>query len=477
MEFIELIQLCKGGETSTVEFKTSTRELRGAFETVCGFLNAGGGSVVIGAANNGELRGQEVSDQTRLDVAKEARKLEPISHVQTEWINVPGTDRTAIVLIAVPSGDLVPYTYDGRAFQRLENATIRMSQQRYQELLLRRTQSHSRWETGTAIGYGVDDLDRDEILRTVRLGIETGRLPEDESRNPADLLARLGLVLDNQLTNAAVVLFGREMLPRLPQCTARMAQFRGIDKSEFLDNRQVTGNAFVMLNECVLFLRRHLPVAGRIQPGLFEREDEPHFPLAALREALVNAITHRDYSAAGGAISLAIYDDRLEIWNDGSLPPGLTVDDLKRNHPSRPPNPLIANVMYKRGLVESWGRGTQKIVELCVRAGHPEPEFVEEAGSVGVRFLPRGYIPPHRVAYNLSLQQREILQLLSRGEPLALREIAKRVGGGVHRSSVQQDLRHLRGLGLVEQRGYARGSVWLIVEPNRSRGGPAVDVF
>ena len=133
--------------------------------------------------------------------------------------------------------------------------------------------------------------------------------------------------------------------------------------------------------------------------------------------------------------------------------------------------------MYKRGLVESWGRGTQKIVELCVRAGHPEPEFVEEAGSVGVRFLPRGYIPPHRVAYNLSPQQREILQLLSRGEPLALREIAKRVGGGVHRSSVQQDLRHLRGLGLVEQRGYARGSVWFIVEPNRSRGGPAVDVF
>jgi len=109
----------------------------------------------------------------------------------------------------------------------------------------------------------------------------------------------------------------------------------------------------------MLFLRRHLPVAGRIVPGLFEREDEPLFPLEALREALVNAFCHRDYTIAGGAVSLAIYDDRLEIWSDGTLPFGLTPEDLKRDHPSKPRNPLIAKVFYLRGVIERWG-GTDR---------------------------------------------------------------------------------------------------------------------
>ncbi|MGH3087013.1 MAG: ATP-binding protein, partial [Rubrobacteraceae bacterium] len=107
-------------------------------------------------------------------------------------------------------------------------------------------------------------------------------------------------------------------------------------------------------------------------------------------------------------MNLAVYDDRLEIWSDGALPSEIKVEDLKRDHPSRPRNPLVAEVFYKRGLVERWGRGTQKIVELCVKAGHPEPEFVEQAGALGVRFLPSGYIAPHRIALDLTVRQREV---------------------------------------------------------------------
>jgi ATP-dependent DNA helicase RecG len=192
-----------------------------------------------------------------------------------------------------------------------------------------------------------------------------------------------------------------------------MARFRGNDKTEFLDQRQLHGHALQLLEEAMQFLTRHLPVAGRIEPGVFERADAPLFPPIALREALVNAFCHRDYSITGSAVSLAIYDDRLEIWSDGTLPFGLSVDDLKRDHPSRPRNPLIAEAFYRRGLVERWGRGTQKIVELCVQAGHPEPEFVEQAGALGVRFLPTAYIAPHRVGHDLTTRQRRILQTLA----------------------------------------------------------------
>lgn len=105
-----------------------------------------------------------------------------------------------------------------------------------------------------------------------------------------------------------------------------------MSKTAFLDNCQVYGTDFEMLEKALFFLRRPFPIAGRIQPGIFERADEPLFPLEALREALVNAIYHRDYTHAGGAVSLAIYDDRLEIWSTGTLPFGLQIDDLKRDH-------------------------------------------------------------------------------------------------------------------------------------------------
>jgi ATP-dependent DNA helicase RecG len=217
------------------------------------------------------------------------------------------------------------------------------------------------------------------------------------------------------------------------------------------------------LDEAMLFMQRHLPVAGRIRPGLFEREDEPLFPPAALREALVNAICHRDYLHPGGAISLAIYDDRLEIWSDGTLPFGLRVEDLKRDHLSRPRNPLIADVFYRRGLIERWGRGTQTIVELCLLAGHPEPEFVEQAGAVSVRFLPSGYIAPHRISHDLTERQREILQVLAGNAPCSLSKMMGRLKEPPAPVTVRKDLYHLKELGLIDSKGRGRGAVWFLV--------------
>jgi ATP-dependent DNA helicase RecG len=138
------------------------------------------------------------------------------------------------------------------------------------------------------------------------------------------------------------------------------------------------------------------------------------------------------------------------------------MEDLKRDHPSRPRNPLIADAFYRRGLVERWGRGTQKIVELCVKAGHPEPEFVEQAGTVGVRFLPSGYIAPHRVAHDLTTRQREILQVLAGREALPLRTIMQDLTNPPASATVRDDLYHLKRLGLVDSKGHGRGAVWFL---------------
>lgn len=177
----------------------------------------------------------------------------------------------------------------------------------------------------------------------------------------------------------------------------------------------------------------------------------------------MNAFCHRDYSIPGGAESLAIYDDRLEIWSDGTLPFGLSVGDLKRDHPSRPRNPLIAEAFYRRGLVERWGRGTQKIVELCVQAGHPEPEFVEQAGALGVRFLPSAYIAPHRIGHDLTARQRRILQALADKHEITFSELRASADPSVAARTFRDDLLHLKRLGMIELRGRGRGATWFFV--------------
>ena len=136
------------------------------------------------------------------------------------------------------------------------------------------------------------------------------------------------------------------MEAEFPQCLLRVARFRGTDKTEFLDNRQFFGNAFDLLTKAERFLRENLPVAGRVQPSLFERVDDPLYPPVALREALANAVCHRDYSLGGGAIAVGIYDDRLEISSSGTLHFGLTPAALFQPHESLPWNPLIARVFF-----------------------------------------------------------------------------------------------------------------------------------
>jgi ATP-dependent DNA helicase RecG len=463
MNQADLERLIAGGESETLEFKQSTAQLPRAGETLCAFLNAAGGTIVIGVTPDGKLVGQQVADKTQQEIATMLRRFEPPANVELEFITLEG-GRQAIVFQATPAGEAMPFTYDGRPYQRIGATTSIMPQERYQRLLLERMHARRRWENEPAEGYTLDDLDQEEILRTAREGIAARRLPERTKTDPADILDRLGVRVQGQLFNAAIVLFGAgaRFLPDYPQCHLRLARFKGTTKAAFLDNRQFHGHAFEVLNEAMLFLDRHLPIAGRFEPGRLERIDEPLFPTAALREALVNAICHRDYVHAGGAISLAIYDDRLEIWSEGTLPFGLRAEDLKRNHRSRPRNPLIAGTFFRRGLVESWGRGTQMIVEQCVQAGHPEPEFLEEAGAVGVLFLPKGYIAPHRAVYDLSALQREILQVLAQQPAIPLRELYSRLAAPPSERTVQRELADLIRLGLADSGGRSRGTrYWL----------------
>lgn len=453
----------RAGESETLELKRTTGERREAARAICAMLNHRGGRVVFGVEPDGRIVGQMVSDRTLEELAQELTAIEPPVFPSIERADIGG-ERQLVVVTAQP-GAAQPYSYRGHAYRRVGNTSLELSREEYNRVLIERVHADQRWENQPATGWSVADLDALEITRTLEESIRRGRSDDPGTRDPAEVLRGLGLMKDGQLLRAAVILFGRaeRVEAELPQCLLRVARFRGNDKTEFLDNRQFHGNAFDLLLKAERFLRENLPVAGRIQPNLFERVDDPLYPPVALREALANAFCHRDYSIGGGSISLGVYDDRLEITSTGILHFGLTPEALFLPHESLPWNPLIARVFYRRGVIEAWGRGTLKIAELTARAGLPRPQIVEVAGCVMMRFTPSRYVPPQRIAKDVTERQQRILLCLS-GVPggLALRDIRKSLGEEHAEWEVKNDLAALKQLGLVSLVGRARWARWAL---------------
>jgi len=380
-----LAELVARGESATLELKRSTGELREAMQTLCAFANGKGGHVIIGAKPSGELVGQQVSEQTLHEIAAARERFEPPLDLDIDTVEIaPG--RSALVLTVSGLSDSVPFTFDGRAFERVGNTTRKMAQERYEALLLERAHSRRRWENQVADELTIRDIDRDEVFRILRIIESIGRLTGPSAKNLPDALDRLGLRKGGQLLRAAVVLFGKTFLPDYPQCELRMARFRGVTKTEFMDQRQLRGPAFKLLEEAQLFCQRHFPLPAKIVPGQLRRVEKPLIPPDAMREILVNALVHRDYSIAGGATSLAIFDDRVEVWSAGKYPNGITPESLTRDHLSVQRNPIIADVFHRTGLIERWGRGTNRVAEMCAGAGIAAPEFREITGAVVVTF-------------------------------------------------------------------------------------------
>lgn len=464
MNLQQLQALIDQGESETLEFKTSSGEVKEACETVCGMLNAQGGHVLIGVKNDGSLKGQTVSDTTRLKIQQELSKIEPAISLEPDYIGL--RDNLFIIALRVARATKGPFVYNGRPYIRRGPQTNLMPQELYNRILTEKMHASSRWELLPS-SLGFEHLDHEEIIRTLEEAISRGRQADPYTRDIKAVLMGFGLLKQGQLLNAAAMLFAKDeaILPDYAQFRLRMARFRGNDKSEFIDSRQFYGNAFRLLQHAQNFLLQHLPVAGRVIPGVIERQDDPIFPLIALREALANALCHRDYELGGGSVSIAIYDNRLEITSSGDLHFGLTVDELFKEHESHPWNPLIASVFHKRGIIETWGRGTLIMKEQTEKAGLVAPVIEAVAGSVTVRFSPTRYSAPHSVLHDLTDRQKVLLEYLGKNaeEQFAMRELT-----GVFSAQewsdrmLREDLQFLKTLNLVELQGHGRSAKWSI---------------
>lgn len=406
-------------ETAQIEFKETTGQLERGLETLCAFLNGSGGTILFGVTDKGKLIGQEVSDKTKRDIVEGIGRIEPLTNVEISYIPITDTNKYTVVLHVEPQLYARPFTYKGRAYQRMESVTSAMSQTSYNHLLMQRGGKYA-WETMYNEDLRVEHLDENSILGAVRAGVESGRLPETTMREDISvILEKFNLSSsEGKLKNATAVLFGKE-LADYPQCLLRMARFKGTDKEEFIDNQREYGNIFKLLDVAMSFFFKHLSLSGKIEE--LYREEELSIPYKALRECCINAFSHRIYHKPGSSVSIAIYDDRVEVTNSGTFPEDMTIERLLSTHDSEPQNPIIANVLYKSKVLESWGRGISLMVNECQRVGLPAPEFHTDGAFVWVVFRTSTTQAPHK--HHTSTTQVKMLVELIGENTLSAKEI------------------------------------------------------
>ena len=285
MTLNELKKMISQGESETLEFKTSTAKIKAAFETLCAFLNTHNGTVLIGVKDDGRIVGQQVTDQTNLEISNMISKLEPPTKVGVDYIIIDDS-KFVVELTARSNSELAPYVLDGKPFWRIGSSTKPMPQQHYQQILLEKSQKSKPWDSEITHELTISDLDTDLLIKTLNNGIKRGRIkPALATTNPKNALQALTLLKKGCLTNAAGILFCKNCELHLSQSLLRLAYFKSKTKNNMLDSKRIHGNAFELLDEVEIFLMRHMSISSEFIPGKMAREDNPDYSLRAIRDS------------------------------------------------------------------------------------------------------------------------------------------------------------------------------------------------
>jgi len=298
--------------------------------------------------------------------------------------------------------------------------------------------------------------------------VRSKRLEESVLQENRDsLLRKLHLIEGKYLKRAATLLFHEDPEQYVTGAYVKIGFFE--TDSDLIYQDEIHGNLFQQVDKTIdLLLTKYMKAYIRYE-GL-QRVEQYLFPPPALREALLNAIIHKDYSS-GIPIQISVYEDKIYFWNNGHLPENWTVEKLLEKHSSQPFNPLIANAFFRTGLIEAWGRGIEKIHNECKQHGAYPPIFDYEPS--GLMLLFKGIIPDSQdkatprttqktLGKTLGKTPDAILLLLDENSSLSIPEIAERINKS--ESAVERAIRKLREEGRLKRIGPAKGGYWKIIK-------------
>jgi len=440
----------KKAETQDLEFKPNWRDEH--FKVISAFANANGGNLIIGVDDDGSPVGIKNSKKLLEDIPNKIRnKLGIIPSVNIE----KRKNKEVIKVIIKPSS--VPISYDGKYYIRSGSTTQELKEKELADFLLKKF--GRTWDEIVEEKAEFDDLNRETVVKFKRLAVD--RIPSiAEEKDWKTVLEKLNLIKNSNLKRAAILLFGNNPQRFYIQSCVKIGKF--LTETDIQTTDIVEGNLFEQLENTLEILRSKYLKSNISYEGI-HRRDILEYPYDALREAVINALIHRDYIGTSN-IQIRIYDDKLIIMNEGKLPPEVPVEKLKTEHLSKPRNTLLAKVFYFAGFIESWGRGTIKIVENCVKQGLPEPDFIEEYGVMKVIFYKDKFT--EEFLQKMGLNERQIKAVMYMKKTGRITNKEYREIANTTKKTASRDLSNLVKKEILKQVGSTgKGTFYTLKEP------------
>ena len=426
------------GESEILEFKLSLSEVRKIIETACAFANTRGGAIIIGVSDDGEIKGVGVGRKTIEDlVLRIANSTEPRIFPEVEVVEV---GKKKLILIRVSERRDKPVFAFGIAYKRVGKNNLKMDRDAILELL--RKYAEINFEDREICD--IEEVDEETLNIFVERATEKRKIRNIEV---SSLLDNLGMIRDDKVTIAGLLCFGGTPQKYLPYAIVKIGKFTD---GRITYEKEIRGNLIEQIEksyaEVLSLIRKRIIKVGLRRKDVFE------YPPKAIREIIVNALAHREYTSRS-PVYIRIFDDMLEVENPGNLLE-LSIEDLKKPHRSVLRNPKIAEFLYYLGYIEKWGTGTLMVLKTCLENGNGEPIF-ESNRTFKVKI---------RSSSNLQLNEieRKILRYLKDKKVVARKEIEELLN--VKESTARKYLGKLLEKGLLIKVGSGKKMRYKLVE-------------
>lgn len=433
-------------ESETIEFKKSTAELNDSLKSISAILNKHqNGEIYFGLKNDGSPVKNTISDKTLRDISQSiSNKIEPKIY---PTIKIKTYNGIEVIKVSF-EGNNLPYSSEGRYFIRVADEDRQLSATELKNLMI--SNKNYRWDSSFNQSASLQDID----IKKVK---EFCRRAEIVYTNLEDILESLNLYSNKKPTNAAVILFAKNPFKFYFNARLMCAVFGNNNTATILDQKEFTGDLFTLIKEAELYILKNIHIGMEIE-GLY-RKDIPEINQEALREAIINAFIHRDYTELD-FISVNVFKNRVEIRNPGVLFGGLKIQDIVKRHISKRRNELIADLLSRAHFVERKGRGISLIL------GKEPTTVFEEIAEIFITtfqrkviFVDQGLI--ERLVDGLVENQKRIVFLIASNPKISKQEMQKLIG--ISSTAIDKNISRLKKIGIIERIGPAKGGIWKII--------------
>jgi ATP-dependent DNA helicase RecG len=426
-------------ETQNIEYKSSWRDEY--LKWICGFANASGGVIFIGKDDTGKVVGIPDSKRLMEEIPNKVKDTLGILVDVNLHENIQG-DFLEIVVEPYP----YPVNYKGQYHIRSGSTKQELKGAALDKFLLQK--KGKRWDGVPFPKVSVKELKQETFDFFRKRAFKSQRIDEDSLTDSNEhLVENLQLKEGEYLKRAAILLFHSNPEKFVTGAYIKIGYFQSDDDLKFQD--EIHGNLFEQIDKAMDLLFSKYIKAEISYEGI-NRVEKFEYPKEAVREALLNAIAHKDYSG-GVPIQISVYSDKIIFWNEGQLPENWTVKTLLEKHASRPYNPDIANALFRSGFIEAWGRGTIKIIKECKAAGIPEPVFSYDSSDISVAF--RKDIYNEKYLQSLDLNERQVKAVFYTKEKGKITNSDYQTLNDVSRETATRDLKELIDIGLIKPSG------------------------